>query len=234
MANDNFEFRGLNSVDYGLHIVKQPAIPRPKERVAETEIYGRSGKLLTYEGESVYDDVVISVDVLMDDDAQLSAAFGFLSGYGELRLPCRPGGHYRARLSNQFDFDVVMRGKHKRTGQLQFICDPFWYVDDVEDVTISESGAIVTNPYSVASDPLITITGTGDTTLLIGTQSVILTGIDESVTLDCELMEAYKGTASQNGIMSGDFPRLEPGSNTISYTGSAVTQITIAPRYRTL
>ena len=105
--------------------------------------------------------------------------------------------------------------------------------DNVSDVTITTSGGTITNPGSVYSEPLITLTGSGDITLMVGTTIVELTGITSGIVLDCALKEAYLGTALMNDHMSGDFPVLKPGLNGISWSGN-VTSVVISPRWRFL
>ncbi len=100
-------------------------------------------------------------------------------------------------------------------------------------MTITTSGDTITNPGSVYSEPLITLTGSGDITLMVGTTIVELTNISGSIVLDCALKEAYKGTALMNDHMSGDFPVLKPGLNAVSWSGN-VTRIVISPRWRYL
>ena len=83
------------------------------------------------------------------------------------------------------------------------------------------------------SEPIITVYGTGDITLMVGTVIVELEGISGSITLDSELQEAYSGTTSMNSAMSGEFPILKPGVNAISWTGN-VTRIEVKPNWRYL
>ena len=86
---------------------------------------------------------------------------------------------------------------------------------------------------SVYSEPVITVYGTGDITLMVGTVIVELEGITGSITLDSELQESYTGTTSMNSAMSGEFPLLKPGMNAISWTGE-VSKVEIQPRWRYL
>jgi len=60
-----------------------------------------------------------------------------------------------------------------------------------------------------------------------------LSEITEGIVIDSALQEAYWGTASMNYCMSGDFPKLQPGMNAISWTGD-VTNIQIQPNWRYL
>ena len=54
-----------------------------------------------------------------------------------------------------------------------------------------------------------------------------------SITIDTSLMEAYAGDISANSCMNGDFPRLQPGQNAISWSGD-VTRIVVQPNWRML
>ena len=83
------------------------------------------------------------------------------------------------------------------------------------------------------SEPVITVYGTGDITLMVGTIVVELEGVSGSITLDSELQEAYSGTTDMNSAMSGEFPLLKPGMNAISWTGE-VSKVEIQPRWRYL
>ena len=95
------------------------------------------------------------------------------------------------------------------------------------------SGTFINNPGSVYSEPVITVYGSGEITLMVGMVIVELDGITDSITLDAPLMEAYKDTTGMNGCMSGDFPTLLPGQNAISWTGN-VTKVVVQPNWRYL
>ena len=100
-------------------------------------------------------------------------------------------------------------------------------------MTITTSGDTITNPGSVYSEPLITVYGSGDITLMVGTTIVELTDVSGSIVINSVLQEAYKGTTLMNDHMSGDFPALKPGLNGISWTGT-VTQVVVTPNWRAL
>ena len=100
-------------------------------------------------------------------------------------------------------------------------------------LTVTSSGTFVTNPGSVYSEPVITVNGSGDITLIVGMTIVELTGVSGSITLDSSLQEAYNGLASLNSQMSGEFPQLLPGQNAISWMDN-VTSLVIDPHWRSL
>ena len=126
-----------------------------------------------------------------------------------------------------------MRGNPHRSFAVNFRSKPFWYQADVAPVTLTTSTSTIDNPGSVYSEPVITVYGSGEITLMVGMTIVELDGITDSITLDTPLMEAYKDMTSMNGCMSGDFPTLLPGQNAISWTGN-VTKIVVQPNWRYL
>ena len=231
--NDWFEWNGVRCTEYGIHVLEQPPLTVPSERVTFTDVPGRSGSLTTLEGDDVYDDMVLTATCLIADPERIPEIATWLKGSGRVTFANREGGFYYARVVNQIPFEKVLRGNPHCSFAVNFRCFPFWYKDNVSDVTITTSGGTITNPGSVYSEPLITLTGSGDITLMVGTTIVELTGITSGIVLDCALKEAYLGTALMNDHMSGDFPVLKPGLNGISWSGN-VTSVVISPRWRFL
>ena len=52
------------------------------------------------------------------------------------------------------------------------------------------------------------------------------------IILDSEICRAYSGTTAKDNKMTGAFPELIPGENTVSFTG--FSSIQIIPRWWTL
>ena len=83
------------------------------------------------------------------------------------------------------------------------------------------------------SEPILTVTGSGTITLMVGLTIVELEGISGSIVIDSVLQEAYQGNTLMNDHMNGEFPVLKPDANAISWTG-AVTKVVIQPNWRSL
>lgn len=145
----------------------------------------------------------------------------------------RTGGYYKARIANHIPFEKVLRGNPHCTFAVNFRCFPFWYQEDTADITVNASGTIVTNPGSVYAEPILTVYGSGNITLMVGTTIVELEDISGNIVLDCALKEAYLGNALMNDRMTGDFPVLKPGANAVSWSGT-VTRVVIQPNWRYL
>ena len=230
---DYFIWNGVDCRTKGIHVSELPPITIPLERSKQTNVPGRPGSLTQLEGDDVYEDMILTATCFIADPAQIPAIAAWLKGKGTVTFANRTGGHYNARIANQIPFEKVLRGNPHCSFAVNFRCYPFWYQENVSDVTITTSGDTVTNPGSVYSEPLITVYGSGNITLMVGTTIVELTNVSSSIVLDCALKEAYKGTTLMNDHMSGDFPVLKPGLNAISWSGN-VTRIVIKPNWRYL
>ena len=230
--NDWFEFNGVRCTEHGIHVTEQPSIIRPSERVTFTNVPGRNGSLTTLEGEDVYDDFILPISCTVSDISRLPDICAWLKGAGTLKLAARSGGFYYARLANQIELTKVLRNHENRVFTLNFRCKPFLYVDQVEPITLTASGTFITNPGNVFSEPVITVTGSGEVTLIVG-MTIVELELSGSITIDTPLMEAYSGVMSANASMSGDFPTLLPGQNTISWSGS-ISKVVIQPNWRNL
>ena len=233
MAYDWFTWNDTRCTDYGIHVSEQPPLMIPSERATYTNVPGRSGSLTTLEGDDVYDDLVLTATCFVLDAARIPEIAAWLKGSGMVTFSNRQGGFYYARIANQISFEKILRGNPHRSFVVNFRCKPFWYAENVEPITLTTSGTAVNNPGSVFSEPVITVFGSGDITLMVGLTIVELEGVSDSITLNTPLIEAYKGTASINSSMSGDFPILTPGMNAVSWSGG-VSKVEIQPNWRYL
>ena len=229
---DWFEWNGVRCTQYGIHVLEQPSITIPSERVTFTDVPGRSGSLTQLEGDDVYDDMVLTATCLIADPSRIPEIAAWLRGSGTVTFANRQGGFYHAHVVNQIPFEKILRGNPHRSFAINFRCKPFWYLSDVKPITLTTSGSFITNPGCVASEPVITVYGSGEITLMVG-MTITELEITDKITLDTPLMEAYSGSTSMNSCMSGDFPSLLPGKNAVSWSGN-VSRVEIQPNWRSL
>ena len=230
---DWFEWNGVRCTQYGIHVSIQPDITIPEERAAFIDIPGRSGSLTMVEDQDVYDDMILAAECFISDPSRIPEIAGYLKGSGRVTFANRQGGFYYARVVNQIPFAKILRGNPHRSFTVNFRCKPFFYLNTSPPLTFTESMGIITNPGTVYAQPIITVNGAGEITLMVGMQIVELSGINSSIVIDSELEEAYLDTTSMNECMSGEFPRLQPGMNAISWSGD-VTSVVVQPNWRTL
>ena len=230
---DYITWKGINSRTIGITVTELPEIILPEERVTFTDVPGLSGSLTQTEGTDVYKDITLAVKCYCPD--QIPAAVGEIAAYfrgsGRLELPNRPDGYYEARVINQIPFSKILRGNTPRTFTVNFRCKPFLRLYSGETEQEVNSGSFLLNPTGIQAKPLITITGSGDINLLVGTRIIQLNGIEDGIVLDSELQEAYYGNELKNTQMTGKFPVLGTGNTAISWTGENVTRVSVTPRW---
>lgn len=230
---DWFIWNGVRCTEYGITVLEQPVFTIPAERATFTDVPGRSGSLTATEGDFIYDDIILAATCIVQDSTRLSEIAGWLRGSGKVTFADRDGGFYYARIVDQIPFEKILRGNQHRTFIVHFRCKPFWYVDPTDPITITTSGTFVQNPGNVPSEPVITLTGSGNITLMVGKSIVEIFDLNGSITIDSQLRETYNAATSLNEYMSGDFPILLPGANPISWNGD-VSSILLQPNWRYL
>ncbi len=233
---DYIIWKGINSRTVGITVTELPEIILPEERVTFTDVPGLSGSLVQTEGVDVYKDITLTVKCYCPDPTPeaVSAIAAYFRGSGRLELPNRPEGYYEARVVNQIAFAKILRGNTPRTFSVSFRCKPFLHLYSGEAEQVITSGSFLLNPTGIQAKPLISITGSGDITLLVGTQIIELEGIENGIILDSELQEAYWNDVLKNSCMTGEFPVLGEGNTAISWTGGTVTQVSVIPRWVSL
>ena len=233
---DYIIWKGINSRTIDITVTDLPEIILPEERVTFTDVPGLSGSLAQTEGVDVYKDITLAVKCYCPDPtpAAVAAIAAYFQGAGRLELPNRPDGYYEARVVNQIPFAKILRGNTPRTFTVNFRCKPMLHLYEGETGQTVSSGDFLHNPTGIQAKPLITITGSGDITLLVGMQIIQLNGIEGGIVLDSELQEAYWNSALKNNCMTGEFPTLGEGNTAISWTGGTVTEVRIVPRWAAL
>ena len=233
---DYIIWKGINSRTVGITVTDLPEIILPEERVTFTDVPGLSGSLSQTEGVDVYKDITLVVKCYCSDPtpAAVIAIGEYFRGSGRLELPNRPEGYYEARVVNQIPFAKILRGNAPRTFTVNFRCKPFLHLYSGEVEQEMQSGDFLLNPTGIQAKPLITITGSGDITLLVGTQIIELEGFEDGIILDSELQEAYWNDTLKNSCMTGEFPVLGEGNTAVSWTGGNVTSVSITPRWVSL
>ena len=218
-----FTFKGVDSREMGVIVTAMPETVRAERRVESITVAGRNGSLHTDEG--VYESYDRTMECALIKRAKLDEVTAWLVGSGEMTFSTEPDKVYRVTIANKISNSFL----------LQFRVQPFKYsVNAAGDALELTAPTTIRNSGTVYSEPLITVYGSGDITLNINGNSYPLRNVQESITIDSEMMEVFKGNANQNGKYGGvDFPRFEVGKNEISWTGN-VSKIKIQPRWRWL
>lgn len=236
----SFTFNNKNSFsDFGILVEKRPELPSPKRRVSYVDIPGRHSGL-RYD-EKTFEDITIAVECSFKGDPykRIDDIKKWLIGSGEqdLIFSYQPDKRYVAQVVNSIDFSIALKIVSKFI--IIFNCRPFKYEVENAPVTIDTGdGVSLVNAGSVESRPIIKVFYTEEGSFKINDYELLLSKINAPyVILDCDLEEAYfleEGLpANANNYISGEYPVLSTGINTITFTGG-ITKLEITPNWRWL
>ena len=236
-----FVFNGTSSLELGIKIKSKNTYSSGKRDLSLVSIPGRDGDLVNSNKRFVNSTVSYTCFLPAKTIAELSTKirnvkkwlFVDSDSYHEL-TDSYDESFSRFAIFNS-KLDIADEANRIGTFTITFSCKPFRYLIsslEAEEVT---TGSTLYNPFPFTSKPYIKITGNGNISLNIsnskGTKVYQFKNVDGYVECDSELMNCFKATVLKNNdFIADDFPHLEYGDNTITFTGS-VTKVEIIPRW---
>ena len=219
-----FTFNNVSSETLGVLMQDEFLDSTPAISFEEIDIPGRDGAVIEIQN---LKNVLMDIKCTLRDSANRDAVRRWLHGTGDFIFN---GRKRRAFILGQIDCQRI--GTEMEAFTLSVIFEPFWYPESDELTSIGSAAGTytVTNTGTVASVPIISITGTGTITLSINGTSVQITAGDTEVTL---IIDSKSKTLTPTGIanLGWRYPTLNPGSNEITVTGS-ITDISIGRKDR--
>ena len=237
MAQSYFIWEGIDCRDKGVKLSGPVPIIRPEERVQHVEIPGRSGDLTELEGEQIYNSYIQTATIMVQGGYRVREIYNWLKGAGYITFHGEPDRKQKARIMGAITLNKHSRNLDWWVGEVQFYCQPLKQKLTEDTVTITSSGSAVMNAGDVKSRPKITAKASGSSmTITAGGKTLTITGLTSGseYIIDSEIMEV--SNAARTALITkdslGDFPMLNPGSNTI--TGSGWSKLVIDRRERFL
>jgi len=231
-------YGGEASSDYGMVVAEAPSFERPTRKQSVYTVPGRNGAVVFQQ--DAWEDVVRSYQVWLADDAekdlvdQVDAFEAWLNsqkGYQRLEDSFEPDIFRLAYYSGGIGVSNHLTQYGEAT--LSFTCRPERFYKSGEQPVTVVNGDKINNPTRFAAKPLIHIEGSGTVTITCGGKTMSAS-VTDYINIDCEQMNAYRLPAeNKNSQISGSFPTIEPGINTVGITGT-VSLCTITPRYFTI
>lgn len=234
-----FEFNGVDSREFGILLRQMPTRSLPGRNYTRKKVSGRNGTVLT--GDGSYTDVTVKLEFDAPDPAMIPAIGAWLTGSGLLRFSDEPDFAYEASIDKEYNRSSPIPRLTTQRYAVTFVCNPMrlhWPVDD-DTFDLDVSGIVIDNPGTAPSAPRVSITGRGDFALTIGMDTMFFNDVDGGIIVDTELMDAFTedGAALANDHVSGQFFRIAPGRNVVSWQaedGSSVSSVSILPRWRSM
>jgi phage-related protein len=152
-------------------------------------------------------------------------------GYHRLEDTFEPMYYRKAKYTEALDISAT--DQKNAAIDITFNCDARRFLKDGDNAIILTGNGSLYNPTYYDALPLIRAYGTGSFT--INDIAVTITSANEYTDIDCEIMDAYKGTTNCNGNIqttNNKFPVLTPGKNSITLNG--VTRVEITPKWWTV
>lgn len=217
----------------GLIISTLPSISKPQIRANIENIDGRDGDLITKLGYSAYDK---TITIGLSKDYDIDEVISYFNSSGKITFSNEPDKYYIFSILEAIDFEKLIRFK---TATVNIHVQPFKYSIADNTITytfnnVSEGSFKVRNSGNFKSKPILTITGTGTTTLYLNDNIVLTIALGDTVStiaIDVEELNAYDPTTLiyKNRDIVGDYEdlMLDIGSNTISFSGGSVESISI-------
>lgn len=231
-----FIFNNKKNTDLGIQVVKRPNIPIPERNIELKSLKGRDGSLTR--DYKTYNDIKISVSLnfisgendFINKGAEI-ADWIYNINDNKLIFSDNDKFYYKVKKIECKDIERSLKviGKFIVT----FVCDPYKYYLENNDIEITNSTKINSPILVVDSEPIISISGTGNINLIINDKRTVLENVDESLIINSSILECYKGKESLNYKMSGEFPILKRGENIINIEGN-IKNIKIKPNWRCL
>lgn len=260
MPERSFDWNGVNSAQHGIVVLAMPPIVTPQPRQSAYVVPARSGTV--YIPDSSYEEMLFSVRCYLPYGqgatvSSLETVRQWLRGSHWLRLSNLPEYMFRAQVIDQIAFTPWVEGFDDIVFTVVFRAEPFRYIPGGEDAEVVITGveqptedggeptySIGTMPALVSPAhcnydgvPRITLLCSGDVAVTINETRVELTGVDKelgAVVLDSYTQEAWQGdTTLISGQITGAFPMLRPGTNTMQVEGN-VQSFSITPNWRSL
>lgn len=230
MIRNWLTFDGVSSKDFGVYINGNQTYNAPARSREVINVPGRNGALMLDNGRFDNIDVTYHSFIYREFSENVEGFRNLLlsrTGYKRLEDTYHPEEYRLGVYKGDFSADVV---EWLEAGEfdLVFDCKPQRFLTSgEEEVEFTASGSILNDTLQIAK-PLLRVYGTGSFT--VGSGTMTISSANTYTDIDCDLMDAYKGTTNCNGNVSGTFPTLTPGENTVTLN-TGITKIIITPRW---
>lgn len=226
-------FDNGDSRDFGVYISGQGTFTAPVREYSMQPVPGRNGDLIGSNTRLENTEVTYPAFIYTNFRENLRNLRGFLLsriGYFRLEDTYHPDEFRLAVYKGGLSPEVLDRNQ---AGQfdLTFEVKPQRFLKSGELVQTMTASGKISNPSHFPAAPLLRVYGAGQ--LGIGSDTITITAADVYTDIDCDIMEAYKGTVNKNEFVEftgNDFPTLKPGDNNISL-GTGITRVDITPRW---
>lgn len=245
-----FSFKGIRNDSLDVRMLSMPTRPHPARKGKLVDIPAVDGKL--WQDEGAYDRIMVSLRCIAADNANIDDVNAWLSGSGDLIFGDEPDRVYHARITKEFSRNNRSQRLRGQEFTVSFDCEPFRYSTGDPFTAPSKMIAYptaatafsVTNEGTVNAPPLFEVTSSNSGgSITIGGKTLTFSYCPKTLYIDCGAKIAY--TIEDDGsfafasvYVSGDWPVLSPGVNTVTIAPAQVVSnyitVKLSARWRWL
>ena len=212
--------------DVGIKVYKSNILSAPSRKLESIDVEGRNGTLTLDYG---YDDFILELECALVNENEDVENMAQLARRAKKYL--LSGSNCKLQTNEDMDFyllgtysssvDIEEAIENFGIFQAQFRCKPFRFSARSNIIEITEQNTIINNT-EYECGPVISILGTGDITVKINNQELVLKDLEGNIVVNCDEMNAtavnsLDDIVNANHKMYSDFPVLEEGANNISW-----------------
>jgi phage-related protein len=235
MFEHYFLFDGKRSRDYGVWISGGGTYNAPERDAELVSVPGRNGDLYFDNGK--YNNIRVTYPAFISRgfSRRVAGFRGYMAskiGYKRLEDTYHPDEYRLAVFEGGLEVETAPRNL-AGAFEVTFNCKPQRFLRSGDESQTFTANGTIYNPTLFNAKPLIRAYGTG--TFTINGVSVQIKAASSYTDIDCDLMDAFKGSTNCNNnivLTNGEFPQIAPGTNAI--TKSGITSLVITPRWWTL
>ena len=229
-------FNGISSEDIGagLIIEQLPDEMKPARNVEEIQILGRNGR--EYEDLGGYDEYTTNIKINCNGN-DLSRIYAWLDGEGWMTTSQDPQYMRYVNFYGQFKDQRFRAGACYDTITVPVKVQPYKYLAEQTPIDLTAAKVFAGSGNQIAK-PTLEITGNGAIALMVNGATVLIEGLAGTIILDCETETPYIQSGGEMQfagrkitIEDDVWPYLEPGENSINWTGS-ISKIRVHPWWR--
>jgi len=238
MSYGYFEVDNKKSSDFDLYIDTSISFSSPEIKGNFVDIEGQDGEMFLTDGKLKNVSKSFPVYLMPINESQIKRANEISNwlksdvNWKELYFSGDPEYLYQAIYTDEYDVEANITDFGKSI--LTFHVKPYKFLKSgLTEITLSET---ITNPTNRIARPKITIKGTGNITLQIGSSKYNLKSVDGGVIIDVlyNQVKSLDGNRPQwNKITTYPLQGINPGKNSIRVTGT-VTEMKIIPRWEVI
>lgn len=229
---------GVSSADFGVYISGPGTFSAPAREVQMLQIPGRNGDLIVKADRLQNYELVYPAFICRNFDSNIAALRNYLlsqPSYLRLEDSYHPDEFRVGVYTGPFDPEVTQRLRAAKF-DLSFNVKPQRFLKSGEVyLTFTGTSPILENPTLFDAKPILRLQGNGTFRINTLNYYTVQNNENETITIDCELMECYTGATARNAdvLYTGtDTPVLKPGQNRLLFTD--FEEVQLMPRWWTV